>query len=222
MSAKYRRGRFITFEGGEGAGKTTQQRALAQKLQELGVPTLVTREPGGTPGAEAVRAVLLSGAVKDRGPEAEALLFAAARAEHVDCVIRPALSEGIWVLCDRFADSTRVDPGGAGDENASLDALELVALDGVAPDLTFVLDLPAKVGLARIAGRSGHDDLNGGGGGDRFERDDLAIHQRRRQSFVALARARPERCGIVNGARPSTIVAERIWEATVSRLLAKG
>ena len=216
MSAKYRRGRFITFEGGEGAGKTTQQRALSQKLQEFGVPTLVTREPGGTPGAEAVRAVLLSGAIKDRGPEAEALLFAAARADHVDCVIRPALAEGIWVLCDRFADSTRVYQGGAGVEASILDALELIALDGVTPDLTFVLDLPAKVGLARIAARSGD------GGGDRFERDDLAIHQRRRQAFVALARAHPERCVVVNGARPSTGVAERIWAATVSRLLARG
>lgn len=221
MSARYRRGRFITFEGGEGAGKTTQQRALSQKLQEFGIPTLMTREPGGTPGAEAVRTALLSGAIKDRGPEVEALLFAAARAEHVDCVIRPALAEGVWVLCDRFADSTRVYQGGAGVESSILDALELVALDGVAPDLTFVLDLPAKIGLARIARRSGHND-GGNGRGDRFERDDLAIHQRRRQAFVALARAHPERCVIVNGARPSTLVAERIWEATVSRLLAKG
>lgn len=214
MGSKYRRGRLITFEGGEGAGKTTQQRALSQKLQEFGVATRMTREPGGTPGAEAVREVLLSGAIRDHGPEAEAVLFAAARAEHVDCVIRPALAEGTWVLCDRFADSTRVYQGGAGVETPVLDALETLALDGIVPDLTFVLDLPAKVGLARAASRQA--------GTDRFEAEPLSVHQRRRQAFVALARAAPERYVVVNAARAPTLVAEKIWDETVARLLSRG
>lgn len=211
---KVRRGKLITFEGGEGAGKTTQQRALAHRLLDFGVPVLLTREPGGTPGAEAVRAVLLGGAARAHGPDAEALLFAAARIDHIDHLIRPALAAGIWVICDRFTDSTRVYQGVSGADRRILDALEHIALDGVVPDLTFILDLPPKLGLERAARR--------GGAADRFEAEDLAVHQRRRQAFVEIARADPKRCVIVNAAKPSTSIAERVWEFTVARLSPAG
>lgn len=209
-----RRGRLITFEGGEGAGKTTQQRALAHRLLDFGVPVLLTREPGGTPGAEAVRAVLLGGAARARGPDAEALLFAAARIDHVDRVIRPALAAGTWVICDRYMDSTRVYQGVSGADRRILDALERIALDGVVPDLTFILDLPPRVGLERAGHR--------GAGADRFEAESLEVHQRRRRAFIEIARAEPKRCVIMNAARSPTSVAERVWEFTVARLSPAG
>ena len=135
-------GFFITFEGGEGAGKSTQIRLLADTLRERGYEVLVTREPGGSPGAEAVRHVLLSGAAESFGPEMEALLFAAARADHVEQVIRPAVERGLTVLCDRFLDSTRVYQGVTGNLDPTfIAAVERVAINAMMPDLTIVLDL---------------------------------------------------------------------------------
>src|SRR5580658_10974553 len=145
------RGKFITFEGGEGTGKSTQAALLAKKLSSLGIGVLLTREPGGSPGAEIIRHVLLSGAAKPLGPNAEAMLFAAAREDHVRCAIEPALATGKWVVCDRFADSTRVYQGalGAVDERL-IKGLERVSIGDLAPDLTLILDVPVEVGLERV------------------------------------------------------------------------
>src|SRR6202047_191648 len=158
------RGKFITFEGGEGTGKSTQAGLLANKLESLGLSVLLTREPGGSPGAEIIRHVLLSGAAKPFGPEVEAMLFAAARDDHVQCTILPALESGKWVICDRFADSTRVYQGILGRVDLRLiKGLERVSIGGLAPDLTIILDVPVEVGLERTKLRRGDSTP------DRFE-----------------------------------------------------
>ena len=145
-------GRFITLEGGEGAGKSVQARALAERLVLLGRDVVLTREPGGSPFAESLRKVLLAGAAAPYGPAAEALLFSAARIDHVDQTIEPALKRGAWVVSDRFADSTRAYQGAAGKiDKALITRLERVALAGRTPDLTLMLDLPAEQGLERAA-----------------------------------------------------------------------
>ena len=150
------RGRFISFEGGEGSGKSTQIRTLADRLDAAKLRAIVTREPGGSPGAEAIRHVLMSGAAKPLGAEAEALLFAAARDDHVCTTIEPALTRGAWVICDRFLDSTRVYQGTLGHVDPKLiRALERVTVGDLKPDLTFILDVPADVGLARALKRRG-------------------------------------------------------------------
>lgn len=206
-----RRGLFITFEGGEGAGKSTQIARLATRLEAEGRRVVRTREPGGTPGAEAVRLALLSGGARRFGAGAEALLFAAARADHVARLIRPALDEGAAVLCDRFTDSTRVYQGTAGVAPGLLTALEQVALGDVAPDITLILDVPASVGLARAAAR-------GGAGPDRFEGDPLEEHEARRRAFLAIAEAEPHRCVVVDAAKEADAVAEAVWRIVSDRL----
>jgi dTMP kinase len=209
------RGRFVTLEGGEGAGKSTQARRLAERLEKHGIPVVMTREPGGSPGAEALRYVLLNGAAKSLGPDMEAMLFAAARADHVDQVIRPALKRGEWVLCDRFADSTRVYQGGEGQISPGLVAtLEQVALDGVAADLTLLLDIDAETGLARASRR------RGAGSADRFEGDGLDVHERRRKAFLAIAAAEPRRVAVIDAALPPDQVADAIWAVVEAQLLA--
>ncbi|MGD9740861.1 MAG: dTMP kinase [Bauldia sp.] len=205
-------GRFITFEGGEGGGKTTQLQHLAARLRALGVDVTTTREPGGTPIAESIRRFLLEGAAKPLGPDAETVLFAAARADHIEKLIRPALASGHWVLCDRFIDSTRAYQGTAGVDPALIRALERVAVWPFWPDLTIILDLPAEIGLRRAAARSG-------AGPDRFEGDDLGEHQRRRQAFLDIAAAEPERCLVVDATRPEEEVADAIWHAVTDRLV---
>ena len=207
--APRRPARFITLEGGEGAGKSTQARRLAERLHGLGIGTVSTREPGGSPGAEAVRHVLLSGAAERFGPDVEAILFAAARADHVDETIRPALERGDWVICDRFADSTRVYQAEIG--TALIDALEAVALDGLVPDLTLLLDLPAETGLERARARRGDDAV------DRFEKDALALHVARREAFLALARRHPERIAVIDAGAEADAVAEAIWATVAAR-----
>lgn len=207
-------GRFITFEGGEGAGKSTQIRLLAERLAARGETAVTTREPGGTPTAEAIRRVLLSGLAEQLGAEGEAVLFAAARADHVDRVIAPAVKEGKWVLSDRFYDSTRVYQGAAGGADPGLlGALERVAVDGTLPDLTIIIDVPAAVGLTRAMRRAG------GEAADRFERDDITLHEKRREAFLAIARGEPGRCVVVDGTGSEADVAEAIWRAVSSRLL---
>lgn len=209
-------GKFITFEGGEGAGKSTQIRRLAERLEAEGVPVVVTREPGGTPTAESIRHVLLSGLAEELGPDGEAVLFAVARADHVERVIRPALRAGRWVLCDRFTDSTRVYQGvGGGADAAMLDALERVAVGRTRPDLTVILDVPVKVGLARARMRQ----AEAGGDADRFERDDSEVHEARRRAYLAIARADPGRCVVVDATMPEDETAEAIWQTVASRLL---
>src|SRR5271157_1769055 len=176
------RGKFITFEGGEGTGKSTQAAMLALRLDSFGLRVRLTREPGGSPGAEIIRHVLLSGAAKPLGPEAEAMLFAAARDDHIRCTILPALEAGQWVICDRFADSTRVYQGALGDVDQRLiKALERVSVGDVRPDLTLVLDVPAQIGLERAAGR------RRGSSPDRFEAEAIEFHERLRQAYLMLA-----------------------------------
>lgn len=208
-------GIFITFEGGEGAGKSTQIKRLAKHFEALDLPLIVTREPGGSVGAEAVRHVILSGAAEKYGSTMEALLFAAARADHVDTIIRPALKQGKIVLCDRFMDSSRVYQGTTGKIDESLmAALESVAIDGVRPDLTLILDLDPKLGMSRADARRGKDVP------DRFEKEDLAIHKARRAGFLAIAKKEPERCAVIDASGNASQVEQAIWKAVESRLLA--
>ena len=195
-------GFFITFEGGEGAGKSTQIERLARKMRAKKYDVLVTREPGGSPGVEAVRHVLLSGAAEPFGPKMEALLFAAARSDHVEQVIRPAVESGSIVLCDRFMDSSRVYQGVTGDIDPEfMDALEKVAVNGMVPDMTLIFDIDPTEGLRRATVRRGTEAA-----ADRFEKETLAIHQRRRDAFLAIAAAEPERCIVVDAsADPDTV-----------------
>lgn len=209
------RGQFITFEGGEGAGKSTQIARLATYLRRCGVDVVTTREPGGSPGAEAVRHVLLSGAAEALGPEAEAILFSAARADHVAQTIEPALAAGKWVLCDRFIDSTRVYQGEGGVDPALLKKLEQVAVGRLSPDLTVIVDVPAQLGLARLEGRDGE---SGGPEKDRFERESISTHSNRRARFLQIAKDEPERCVVVDGTNDADVVAKKIVEIVESRL----
>jgi dTMP kinase len=205
--------RFITFEGGEGTGKSTQVALLARRLREHGLDVLTTREPGGSPGAEAIRHVLLSGAAKPLGPHVEAILFAAARDDHVRQMIRPALKAGKWVICDRFADSTRVYQGALGNVDTRLiSGLERIALDGTKPDLTFILDLPPELGLARAAHRRG-DAFP-----DRYEAEALEFHEHLRKAYRDLAEREPGRCVIVEANGRPEHVAEIVWELVAARL----
>ena len=197
-------GRFITLEGGEGAGKSTQCARLVQHRESTGIAAEKTREPGGSPGAEDVRALIVEGDPDRWDATTEALLIYAARRDHLRRRIEPALASGRWVVCDRFSDSTMAYQGIAGglgrDWIARLDAL---AIDGRKPELTLVLDLPAADGLARAARR---------GGADRFERHGTAFHERLRTAFLEIAAAAPERCRIIDAGRDPDAVAADIWE----------
>jgi dTMP kinase len=207
------RGKFITFEGGEGTGKSTQAAVLALRLEWLGISVTLTREPGGSPGAEIMRHVLLSGAAKPFGPEAEAMLFAAARDDHIRFTILPALEAGKWVVCDRFVDSTRVYQGIVGEvDHRFIKALERVSVGDLRPDLTFVLDVPAERGLQRAAGRRGREEP------DRFEAETIDFHERLRQAYLMLAAGEPNRCVIVDASAPKKAVSNRIWQAVNARL----
>ncbi len=211
------RGKFITFEGGEGTGKSTQAAMLALRLESLGLRVLLTREPGGSPGAEIIRHVLLSGAAKPFGPEAEAMLFAAARDDHIRCTILPALEAGHWVICDRFADSTRVYQGALGEVDQRLiKALERVSLGDLYPDLTLVLDVPVALGLKRATRRRGSANP------DRFEAETIDFHEKLRRAYLALAAAEPDRCAIIDAAAPKEKVARQVWKAVNSRLQPAG
>lgn len=200
-------GRFITFEGGEGAGKSTQIKLLADELTSLGHDVLVTREPGGSMGAEAVRHVLLSGAAEEFGVRMETFLFAAARSDHVEQVIRPAVEEGKIVLCDRFADSTRIYQGVTGNiEAILLENLERIAVNGMVPDLTLIIDVPASEGMRRARKRSGNS-----GKLDRFEREEMETHEMRRSAFLDLAKEEPLRCRVVDGTQTIKTIANDIY-----------
>ena len=206
------RGRFITFEGGEGTGKSTHATRLAERLRSFGVGVHQTREPGGSVGADIIRYVILSGVAKPLGPEAEAVLFAAARNDHLNTVIRPALERGVWVICDRFADSTRVYQGVAGNVDArSIRALERIVVGDTKPDLTFILDVPAAQGMQRAAKRRGNSDA------DRFEDEALAFHEKLRDGFLMVAASEPERCVLIDATSPKDEVAEQIWRVVNER-----
>lgn len=202
------RGLFLTFEGGEGAGKSTQIRRLARDLEAAGHTVLVTREPGGTPFAEAIRGLLL-GAGASEDALTQALLFAAARREHIRALIAPALAAGHIVLCDRFADSTRAYQGGRLPE-AELAATIALATGGLLPDLTLLLDLPPEAGLARARARSAATDT--------FERADLAFHAAVRARFLALAKAEPQRIAVIDASADEAAVATAVRSTVAARL----
>jgi dTMP kinase len=207
------RGRFITLEGGEGAGKTVQAKRLEDKLTTLGVEVVRTREPGGSPHAEQLREAILSGFAAQFGPDGEALLFAAARIDHLDKTILPALERGAWVVCDRFADSTRAYQGVAADlPPAFIARLEEVVVGLNRPDLTLILDIPAEAGLERAQVRRGT------GSADRFETEGLEFHDTLRRAFLDIAAAEPERCVVVDALKSEEKVAEAIWSAVEERL----
>jgi dTMP kinase len=209
------RGRFITFEGGEGSGKSTQIQALADRLNAAKLRTIVTREPGGSPGAEIIRHLVLSGMGKLLGPEAETLLFAAARDDHVRTVIRPALNQGIWVLCDRFSDSTRAYQGSLGKvAPAVLNAMERVTIGDLKPDLTFILDVPVEIGMQRAAAR------RGSGVPDRFEAEDIKFHQELRDAYREIAAGEPQRCVLIDATAEPGTVAASIWSILHDRFFA--
>ena len=202
------RGRFITFEGGEGSGKSTQIRKLSERLNAAKLRNIVTREPGGSPGAEIMRHLVLSGMGKLLGADAETLLFAAARDDHVRTVIQPALNQGTWVLCDRFSDSTRAYQVRVGNvAPAILNAMERVTIGDLKPDLTIILDVPIEIGLKRAALRRGV------GAPDRFEAEDLTFHARLREAYRQIAAEDPQRCVLIDAAEDPDTVAGRVWTA---------
>jgi dTMP kinase len=210
-------GRFITFEGGEGAGKSTQIERLLRRLKERGIEAIATREPGGSPKAERIRERVLAGAAKPYGPLAEALMFSAARIDHLNETIRPALARGAFVLCDRFSDSTRAYQGTLGRiEPGLMRALEEATVGETRPDLTFILDVPAGTGLARAAERR----REAAQGADRFEREDASFHERLREAFLDIARQEPDRCVVVDAERDADLVEEDIWRIVTERLVA--
>ncbi len=203
-------GHFITFEGGEGAGKSTQVARLVERLRARGLECVATREPGGTPNAEALRKVLLEGLAEKLTPASEAMIFSAARIDHLDKLIRPALARGAYVICDRFADSTRAYQGGALGE-AFIDGLEKLAVGSTMPELTFILDLPAEEGLARADARRGN------GKADRFESEAIEFHQGLRKAFRAIAEKNPKRCVMIDASRPPDVIADDIWRIVEQR-----
>ncbi len=211
------RGAFVTIEGGEGGGKSTQARALVARLQAAGLRVEATREPGGSPAAEDIRAALLAGAFEHLGSKIEALLFAAARIDHLDVRIKPAIAAGAWIVCDRFHDSTRAYQGAHGGADMRfLRRLERVALAGTRPDLTLILDLPAELGLGRAERRRGSETV------DRFEKQSLTFHQNLRDAFLAIAAEDPERCVIVDASQSKEDVEQAIWDAVTHRLVLPG
>jgi dTMP kinase len=203
-------GQFITLEGGEGAGKSTQVKRLAAALGEKGIEALTTREPGGSPGAEEIRGLLVNGAPGRWDALTETLLVYAARADHVKRTIGPALLAGKWVICDRFADSTYAYQGaGRGLQRETIRRIDSVVLDDFKPDLTLMLDLDVETGLKRAGAR--------GEAESRFENFDRDFHERLRQAFLEIARRHPDRCQVINAAENEDAVAAAIWSAVARR-----
>jgi dTMP kinase len=207
-------GRFITIEGGEGAGKSTQIAELAKRLAGIGIASCRTREPGGSRGAERIRELILRAGHERFAPLTETLLFYAARNDHLVDLIRPALNSGQWVICDRFSDSTRVYQGLMGTvAPETLSLLDRLVVADTQPDLTLVLDIPAEVGLQRAAMRRGAEAADG------FESEPLNFHRGLRQGFLALAEEHPERCVVIDSLGTEAEVASRIWNEVRKRLL---
>jgi len=208
-------GKFITFEGGEGAGKSTQLKRLVARLGAAGREVVATREPGGSPGAESIRELVLKGSADRWSPVTETLLMYAARRDHIERVIRPALAHGAWVLCDRFADSTRAYQGAAGGVDPGLiAAMETHILEQTQPDLTLIFDMPVEVGLQRAHARAGAEM--------RFESKGQAFHERLREGFLAIARAEPDRCAVIDAAGALDEVEARVWATVDARLAVYG
>lgn len=216
------RGRFITFEGGEGSGKSTQAQLLAEHLRRAGQTVVLTREPGGSPLAEQLRGLILDPSTPRHSALAEALIFSAARADHLDATIRPALARGEWVISDRFADSTRVYQGLAGGLAAeAVDTLERLVVAGTGPDLTLLLDLDPVVGLARVGRRRVVTGAPADGPSDGFEARELDFHRRLREGFLAIARTEPRRMVVLDAAMSPEALAIAI-RATVEHKLGSG
>ncbi|NQU61182.1 MAG: dTMP kinase [Rhodospirillales bacterium] len=208
-------GNFITLEGGEGAGKTTQIKLLADGLKTAGIDTVTTREPGGAPAAEVIRSLLVEGDVERWQPMTEALLNYAARLEHVRETIEPALTDGRWVISDRFSDSTVAYQGFGHDlGRAKIERLHELVLGSFEPDLTFVLDLPVDEGLARAENRDGEK----GAKEDRYERMSQDFHQRLRDGFLDIARRNPERCAVIDATQSPDDVQKEIRSLINNRL----
>ncbi|CAA2139987.1 dTMP kinase [Hyphomicrobium sp. ghe19] len=206
-----KRGKFITFEGGEGAGKSTQAKRLAERLERAGISVIVTREPGGTPVGEDVRELIMRDHPTD--PVTELLLFAAARAEHVTSVIRPALDDGTWVISDRFMDSTRVYQGKLyGLEPEFIAQLEKFTVAPDYPDLTLILDLPASTGIERAQLR---------GTLSRYDAERIETHETLREGFLEIADAEPLRCILIDASLTVSSVETAVWQAVSSHLLAE-
>ena len=203
-------GKFITFEGGDGAGKSTQIKRLAAAIEKTGLTVTVTREPGGSRGAETIRAMLLDPDA-EWDPQTEALLHFAARADHYTTKIAPALKEGAWVLCDRFADSTRAYQGyGLGLDMGAIETLYEIALDDFVPDLTIILDIPVETGVERMIER--------GADPDRYEKMDTAFHERLRQGFLEIAKQDPDRCAVIDADNDIDTVTARIFDCVETRM----
>jgi dTMP kinase len=210
------RARFITFEGGEGVGKSTQVKRLVSALSRQAIPAVRTREPGGTPRAEAIRAFILQGRSEAWGAGAEAVLFAAARLDHVNELIAPNLDAGRWVISDRFSDSTRAYQGLTGGVDVRLiDALEVLALNGRKPDLTIVLDMDPEIAFHRVLERETEAVL--AATGDRFEKEDLDWHRRLREAFLAIARNNAERCVVIPAGQGEDALEQEIWDVLIRR-----
>lgn len=208
--------KFLTFEGGEGVGKSTQVKRLLNRLGHAGINAVRTREPGGTPKAEAIRSFILQGHSEAWGAGAEAVLFAAARHDHVTQLIAPNLAGGNWVISDRFSDSTRAYQGLTGGvEPMLIDALENLALDGHRPDLTIVLDMDPEMAFQRVAQRALDDGIPNVA--DRFEKEDLKWHRRLRDAFLDIARQDAERCVVISAEQGPDAVAEEIWQTVCGR-----
>ncbi len=209
------RGKFITFEGGEGAGKSTQIKRLASHLEGRDISVLVTREPGGSKQAEAIRDLLVTGDTERWDAISEALLNFAARRNHVETVIKPALEAGTWVLCDRFADSTTVYQGiagGVGEEN--IKKLYELTLGDFVPDLTFILDIPVAIGLVRSNERHQSSRSNE----DRYERMDKDFHEALREGFLKVAHDHPERCVVIEAEGPEDEIEAAVCETVTERM----
>lgn len=200
-------GRFITFEGGEGGGKSTQVKTLADALKSAGIGVVTTREPGGAPAAEDIRELLVSGAVERWSPMAEVLLNYAAREMHVRQTVRPALERGDWVICDRFSDSTMAYQGyGGGVEPARIQAIHEAVLGDFKPDLTLILDLPTEEGLARAGKRL----VEAKSAEDRFERMERDFHDRLRNGFLEIAKSDPLRCKVIDASGDIAAVSDKV------------
>jgi len=207
-------GRFITFEGGEGTGKSTQAKRLVARLNAKKIPSVLTREPGGSPGAEEIRNLLLQGDPARWEPLTEALLFYAARADHTDRTIKPALASGKWVVCDRYSDSSYAyQGGGRGLNRETVRRIEAIAIDDFKPELTIILDLDPEIGLARVASRT-HKET-------RFEEFDIEFHRRMRKAFLDIAKRAPERCVVIDANQDVDAVEGAVFHLLKTRLRIK-
>jgi dTMP kinase len=212
-------GKFITFEGGEGSGKSTQVRLLAERLRGRGLDVLLTREPGGSPFAETLRTIILHPHTPAHSALSEALLFYAARADHLNKTVRPALLGGRWVICDRFSDSTRVyqcEAGGLSPD--TFRTLEEIVVKPTTPDATVILDLPVEVGLQRAEARR-NEGREANATPDAYEKRSPAFHQKLRAAFKAIALAEPRRCLLIDASADERAVADAIWSGITDRLL---